>query len=138
MPIHKFLVLGTEQIREKANFLKKNLGDKLINLVGKTTPSEAFAILQKAELVVSEDSGLMHMAWVAQVPVVALFGSSRSAWSKPPGRWSVCLDSSDLDCGECLQPACRFGDVHCLSRYSTGFIVETARKLLEEKNQSGE
>ncbi|MGA9407458.1 MAG: glycosyltransferase family 9 protein [Bacteroidota bacterium] len=134
----QFLVLGTEQIREKANFLKKNLGDKLINLVGKTTPSEAFAILQKAELVVSEDSGLMHMAWVAQVPVVALFGSSRSAWSKPPGRWSVCLDSSDLDCGECLQPACRFGDVHCLSRYSTGFIVETARKLLEEKNQSGE
>ncbi|MGA7160800.1 MAG: glycosyltransferase family 9 protein [Bacteroidota bacterium] len=134
----QFLILGTEGLREKALFLKENLGDKLINLVGKTSPSEAFAILQKAELVVSEDSGLMHMAWVAQVPVVALFGSSRSAWSKPLGKWSVCLASSDLECGECLQPACRFGDVHCLSRYTPGFVIETAKKLLERKYQSGE
>jgi ADP-heptose:LPS heptosyltransferase len=134
----QFLILGTELIREKARYLKEKLKDKIINLVEKTTPSDAFTILQKAQLVVSEDSGLMHMAWVAQVPVVALFGSTRSIWSKPLGKRSVCLDSSDLECGECLQPTCRFGDVRCLSRYSAGFIVETARALLDKKMQSGE
>ena len=116
----QFLILGTELIREKASYLKEKLGDRIINLVGKTAPSDAFSILQKAALVVSEDSGLMHMAWVAQVPVVALFGSTRSAWSKPIGKWSACLDSSDLECGECLQPNCRFGDVRCLSRCHSG------------------
>jgi ADP-heptose:LPS heptosyltransferase len=128
----QFLMLGMESLREKSKYLEDNLGKIVINLVGKTTISEAFSILRQAELVISEDSGLMHMAWVAQVPVVALFGSSRSSWSKPLGK-SVCLDSSDLECGECLQPTCRFGDVHCLARYSPEFVIETARKLLAKR-----
>ncbi len=126
----QFLILGVEGLREKSKYLEEQLGKKVINLVGKTTISEAFNILRHAELVISEDSGLMHMAWVAQVPVVALFGSSRSSWSKPLGARSICLDSSDLECGECLQPTCRFGDVHCLARYSPEFVIETARRLL--------
>lgn len=129
----QFLMLGTERLREKSNYLEEKLGKAVINLVGKTTISEAFNILRQAEIVISEDSGLMHMAWVAQVPVVALFGSSRSSWSKPLGASSVCLDSSDLECGECLQATCRFGDVHCLTRYSPEFVVETALKLLEKR-----
>jgi len=134
----QFATLGTEQILNKAGYLEKTLGARLINLAGRTLTSEAFAIVQQAELVVSEDSGLMHMAWVAQVPVVALFGSTRSAWSGPLGKWSVCLNSSDLECGECLQAACRFGDIHCLTRYSADVVVETAKKLLENKRRSGE
>lgn len=134
----QFLMLGTEHIREKARYLKEKLGDKLINLAEKTTVSEAFNILQESDLVVSEDSGLMHMAWVAQVPVVALFGSTRSIWSKPIGKWSAYFDSSDLECGECQQPECRFGDVRCLSRYTPEIIVKAAGKLLEEKCRSEE
>jgi heptosyltransferase II len=129
----QFLVLGTEQLREKARYLKEKLGNKLINLVGRTAPSEAFVILKKADLVVSEDSGLMHMAWVAQVPLIALFGSTRSIWSKPLGNWSVSFDSSDLECGECLQPLCKFGDVRCLLRYSPDFVLETARALVARR-----
>lgn len=133
----QFLILGTEAIQEKAVYLKEKSGGRILNLAGMTTASEAFAILQKAELVLSEDSGLMHMAWVAGIPVVALFGSTRSAWSRPLGEWSVCLDSSDLECGECLQPDCRFGDVRCLSRYTVEFIVETAKALLDRRRQRG-
>lgn len=128
----QFLLLGVEHMREKALYLKNKLGNSLINLVGETTPSEAFNILHKAELVISEDSGLMHMAWVAQIPVVALFGSTRSVWSKPLGTKSVCLDSSDLECGECRQPTCRFGDVRCLARYTPAFVIEIARKLISD------
>jgi len=129
----QFLMLGVERLREKSKYLEEKLGKRVINLVGKTTLSEAFNILRQAELVISEDSGLMHMAWVAQVPVVALFGSSRSTWSRPLGTSSACLNSSDLECGECLQPTCRFGDVHCLTRYSPEFVVETAKKLLAQR-----
>ena len=133
----QFLMLGLGAVREKASYLQKKLGAHFLNLVGKTSISGAFNILRKTHLVLSEDSGLMHLAWVARVPVVALFGSTKSVWSKPLGERSVCLDSSDLQCGECLQPECQFGDVRCLTRYDSLFVINVSRKLLEKVSQSG-
>ena len=129
----QFAVIGTESILVKSEYLRSRLGDKLISLVDSTTQSQAFNILQKADLVLTEDSGLMHMAWVSQIPVVALFGSTKSVWSKPIGEYSVCLDSTDLECGECAQPTCRFGDVHCLTRHTPEFVVKISRELLLRK-----
>lgn len=133
-PETEFVVLGTSFVAEKAAFLENELGDRLINLVGRTTPSEVFSLLQHVTLVLSEDSGLMHMAWVSGTPVVALFGSTRSDWSRPLGPHSVVLDSSDLPCGDCMQAICRRGDVFCLSRLSPEEVFTRAVSLLEEIN----
>jgi ADP-heptose:LPS heptosyltransferase len=130
----RFLLLGLDSMKSKAAFLGQELGSAFRSLAGLTTQAEAFHILQKADLVLTEDSGLMHMAWVSQVPVVALFGSTKSVWSKPLGTFSLCLDSSDLTCGECAQPVCRFGDVHCLTRRTPESIIHTAQQLLAKKH----
>ena len=129
----QFAVIGMESIREKAEYLKNALGGSLICLVGSTTQLEAFNILQKTDLVLTEDSGLMHIAWVSRIPVIALFGSTKSAWSKPIGPLSFCLDSSDLECGECAQPLCRYGDVHCLTRHTPYSVIKIARELMRIK-----
>lgn len=130
----QFLALGVESLAEKAHYLKQYLGDYLLNLVGETTPAEAFSILRRADLALTEDSGLMHMAWAAGVPTLALFGSSRSDWSAPRGEFSLCLNSADLPCGECMEAQCRFGDVRCLTRFTPAFVFEKARELLERKS----
>ena len=127
----QFLILGLNAVHDRAAFLKRELGSQLINLVNRTTPSEAFAIVRRAVLILSEDSGLMHMAWVSGVPTVALFGSSRADWSAPQGNYSVCLHSGDLECGPCMEAVCRFGDVHCLTRYTPDMVAERAARLLE-------
>jgi ADP-heptose:LPS heptosyltransferase len=127
-----FLVLGMPFIAEKARFLEAQLGEHLLNLTGKTTPAEAFSILRKTALVLTEDSGLMHMAWVAGAPTLALFGSSRSDWSRPLGESSLCLHSADLPCRECLEAECRFGDVHCLTRYTPEMVFQKAVELVEK------
>ena len=132
-PQTKFLVLGTTFIAEKAGFLEQRLGERLINLVGKTSPSEAFAVLQHATLVVSEDSGLMHMAWVSGVPTVTLFGSTRSDWSRPLGEHSFFFDSSDMACGNCMEAVCRWGDVRCLARRSPQMVIEKAFDLVQKQ-----
>jgi ADP-heptose:LPS heptosyltransferase len=132
-PDTKFLVLGTSFIAEKAAFLERELGEHLVNLVGQTTPSEVFSLLQHVTLVLSEDSGLMHMAWVSGTPVVALFGSTRSDWSRPLGPRSLVLDSSDLPCGNCMQAICGRGDVFCLSRRSPEAVFAKAVSLLDER-----
>jgi heptosyltransferase II len=131
-PDTKFLVLGTSFIAEKAVFLERELGEHLVNLVGQTTPSEVFSLLQRVTLVLSEDSGLMHMAWVSGTPVLALFGSTRSDWSRPLGPHSLVLDSSDLPCGDCMQSTCRRGDVFCLSRRSPEEVFARAVSLLDK------
>ncbi|MDZ7343290.1 MAG: glycosyltransferase family 9 protein, partial [candidate division KSB1 bacterium] len=128
----QFLVLGVGAMAERAQFLKKRLGPNLIDLARRTTPGEAYAIIQKTHLVVSEDSGLMHMAWISGIPTVALFGSSRSDWSAPLGEYSICLSSADLPCGECMATVCRFGDVHCLTRYTPKMVFTLASALLKK------
>ncbi len=127
----RLLVLGTDRVREKGTSIGRESGMNVINLAGRTTAGEVFAILRDAAVIVTEDSGLMHMAWAAGVPIVALFGSSRSDWSAPQGERAVCMDSSDLTCGCCMEPACRFGDVYCLTRHSPQAVLEAALRLLE-------
>jgi ADP-heptose:LPS heptosyltransferase len=131
----RFLILGLPSIQAKADVLQSILGEKLISLAGKTTPAEAFNILRKASCVITEDSGLMHLAWVAHIPVVALFGSTDSVWSRPLGRYSACLDSSDLECGGCMLKQCKYGDVHCLTRYEPERIVDIVRDLIARKRE---
>ncbi len=126
----KFLVLGLPGLREKADYLRGELGERLIDLVGRTTPDEAFALVREADLVLSEDSGLMHMAWVSGVPTLALFGSSRGDWSRPLGERSLCLDSSDLECRFCMEAECRFGDVRCLTRRDPDEVAHLAFHLM--------
>jgi ADP-heptose:LPS heptosyltransferase len=129
-PHSKFIVLGTSFVGKKASFLQQQVGDRLINLTGQTVASDAFAILQHASLVISEDSGLMHMSWVSGIPTIALFGSTRSDWSRPLGPHSYFFDSSDLACGNCMGTVCRMGDTRCLTRVTPEMVLQQALILV--------
>jgi len=129
----RFAILGLPTLAEKAAILSGALGGRLLNLVGRTDPVEAAAIVQRASLVVTEDCGLMHLAWVSGVPTLALFGASRHDWSAPLGDHTLCLHSGDLECGACFQPVCRYGDVHCLTRWSAEEVVRQGLALLARK-----
>jgi ADP-heptose:LPS heptosyltransferase len=128
-PATQFLILGIDSISTKANYFKNKLGDKLINLVNKTLPAQAFAIMQIAKFVLSEDSGLMHVAWVSGIPTLAMFGSTHNR-SRPLGNHTILLDSSDLECGNCMLEFCKYGDTHCLTRYTPEMVFEKAVTLL--------
>jgi len=118
-------------IAEKAVYLKQNLGNKIIDLVNKTTPVQAFAVIQKTRFVLSEDSGLMHMAWVSGIPTLTMFGSTGSDRATPLGKHTLLLNSSDLECGNCMKETCKYGDTHCLTRYTGEFVFEKTVGLIE-------
>ena len=130
-----FLGLGTDRVREKNDQLKENLGETFINLTGKTSLQQALGILQYCHCVVSEDSGLMHMAWVSGIPTLALFGSTLSYWATPLGEHTDPLTSSDLECGDCGLTVCKWGDVRCLTRYSPEFVAARAIQLAHLSEQ---
>jgi ADP-heptose:LPS heptosyltransferase len=130
-PKTQFLIMGDERIANKAGILKQQLGKSLINLYQQTTLEEAFCILSQVQLIISEDSGLLWMAWVQKVPAIALFGSTPGARMNMGGAHARFLTSSDLPCGDCFLADCKFGETAlCLSRYTPGGMIALAQTLL--------
>ena len=129
----RILLLGTETVEKNASVIHHQLGDNVIDLVGKTTPLEAMVLVRSLQLMVSDDSGLMHVAWTNGIPTVGMFGASRRRWSRPYGSHTRSLGSEDLPCGACMSEVCSRNDRICLSRISVDEVMNLCTELLEER-----
>jgi ADP-heptose:LPS heptosyltransferase len=124
------VLVGTGNVADAAGAIARGLDGSVIDLVGKTTAAQAFAVIRELDLVVSDDSGLMHLAWVSGVPTVGMFGATRLVWSRPMGEHSVSFGSEDLPYGVCMQPVCARGDLLCLQRRTTDEVFAACEALL--------
>jgi heptosyltransferase-2 len=95
--------------------------DRCLSLAGKTSLDQALALIAGARAMVSNDSGLMHVAAALQVPQVALFGSSSPLHTPPlsPQAHVIWLKDDPnyqppLDCAPCFQRECPLGHTRCL------------------------
>ena len=97
-------------------------------LAGKTSLLDAMALIAGARGVVSNDSGLMHVAAAFGVPQVAVFGSTSPEHTPPLNPRARVLwlkEELQLDCAPCFDRVCRFGHTRCLTGVSPQ-RVETA------------
>ena len=91
--------------------------DHIFNWCGATSLDEAIAIISMSSNVVSNDSGLMHIAAALQVPQVAIFGSSDPNHT-PPNSAKATIISLHLPCSPCHQRECPLGHLNCLNQIS--------------------
>ena len=99
------------------------------NLAGKTTLFEAIDLLAAARLVVSNDSGLMHVAAALNRPLVAVYGSTSPGFT-PPLADQVEIVRLGLECSPCFDRTCRFGHYNCLRQLEPQQVIGALQRLV--------
>lgn len=128
----QFVIMGLSGLMPRAQALKAEGGDFLIDLVGKTTIAQAYGIVLQSKWMLTEDSGLGHFAWMSGIPTVMLLGSTRSDWTAPVGAHTAFFDSSHLACGNCMRETCMYETVKCMEQIQVTEVLEKVKCILTQ------
>lgn len=123
------VVCGSEKEAKLGEQISVLAGHHCFNLAGRTTLDDVVEILSLAACVVSNDSGLMHVATALDRPVMALFGSSDPDHTPPLGSNTQVL-TLGLPCAPCFRRHCPEKHLNCL----TGISVDKVLEQIDKKN----
>jgi lipopolysaccharide heptosyltransferase II len=131
----EIVILGSQDDRADADEIKKYAGGS-IDLTGKTSLIDVASILKHCSLLITADSGMMHIAVAVGTPTVSLFGSGiQNKWG-PRGKKHIVLNHQVV-CSPCTRfgytPQCR-NNVKCLSSIRADEVITAAEKLLDKKD----
>ena len=102
------------------------------DLSGRTSLAQAVDLLSLANAVVSNDSGLMHVAAALNRPLVAIYGSSDPHFT-PPLNDNARIISPDIDCSPCFKRECPKGHLKCLRDLPVTQVQAALEQLLRDE-----
>jgi heptosyltransferase II len=121
-------ILGSAKESPLGAEIQAACGDIGIDLTGKTNLGEVIDLISAAEKVVSNDSGLMHLAAALDKPTAALFGSTSPGFT-PPLSDKAKVISLKLDCSPCFKRECPLGHFNCMNQLSPQLVEQALTKL---------
>lgn len=131
------ILIGGKEHRDFANGLVVPNGKKLINLVGETSLLESAALIEKAALIISPDTGMMHLAAALNTPTIAIYGSTSSKLGFTPymkaDQFEI-IENNQLSCRPCTKQGrakCPKGHFKCMKELKSQEIVDKSMQLID-------
>jgi len=123
-----WLIFGTAKEQVFAQKLVDTLGANATDLTGKTTLLELMQHLRRCQLLLTNDTGTMHLAAHLGVPTVSIFGSTEPALTGPMGDGHVII-RHHVECSPCFLRECPL-DFRCMKAVTVEEVVERVRAKL--------
>lgn len=126
-------LLGGPKDKAMTAAIQEASAQSCIDLAGQTSLTEVIDLLAQAHAVVTNDSGLMHIAAALQRPIVAIYGSSAPSFTPPLTTTAKVLKPHNLACSPCFERTCRFGHYQCLLQTEAKQVIAALDQLLERQ-----
>ncbi len=130
------VIFGAKGEERLGQEIAANLSSKSLALSGATTIRELMAAVKRCEVLVTNDTGPMHIASAFQVPVVAIFGPTDWRTTSPFGG-AHAIVRQPVDCAPCLLRECPI-DHRCMTRVTVDQVYEAAVTQLGGPGARGE
>jgi heptosyltransferase-2 len=117
-------LFGSEKDKADSEQINQATLGRCTDFTGKTSLAEAVDLMSLADTVVSNDSGLMHVAAALDKKVIAIYGSSDPDFT-PPLNDKAEIISLNLDCAPCFKRDCPLGHSHCLTGITPDRVLES-------------
>jgi len=112
-----WILFGTTADADIGKIIADHLGDRCVNRIGQTTLDELITELRECALLLTNDTGTMHLATLLGVPVVAVFGSTEHRLTGPLGRGNHVI-RHHVECSPCFLRECPI-DFRCMHAVSS-------------------
>jgi len=116
-------LFGSEKDKADAAQINKACSGFCTDFTGRTSLSEAVDLMSLANAVVSNDSGLMHVAAALDKKIIAIYGSSDPGFT-PPLNDKAQIISLNLICAPCFKRDCPLGHSHCLTGITPDRVLD--------------
>ncbi|MEW6109369.1 MAG: lipopolysaccharide heptosyltransferase II [Nitrospirota bacterium] len=104
----------------------------LLNLSGRTGLRELSALISECDVLVTNDSGPMHIGYAVGTPVVAIFGSTSPEHTGPTGKGNIVV-MKKMDCAPCLERECKNRDLKCMDAIGSDEVYGAVKQLVASK-----
>ena len=120
-------LFGSHKDQTVTKEINRLCGNVCQDLSGSTSLGEAVDLMSKTSYVITNDSGLMHVAAALKCEVIALYGSSSDTFTPPLSERSHILNLY-LDCSPCFKRECPLGHTNCLQHLLPDQVLEILKK----------
>ncbi len=114
-PKLRFALLGGSGDWQLTEIIRRAAPERCVSFAGRTTLPQLIEVLRRCDLLVTNDTGPMHLAAALRKPVISLFGPTRPAETGPYGQTHLAL-TRPLPCAPCMKGRCHWAEpLACLT-----------------------
>jgi lipopolysaccharide heptosyltransferase II len=124
----QWILFGTKNDRALGEQIAAAIGDRCVNRIGQTTLDQLIQELQQCHLLLTNDTGTMHLAALLGVPVVAVFGSTEPRLTGPLGNGHAVL-RHHVECSPCFLRECPI-DFRCMKAVTAEEVAAAVLSML--------